>query len=178
MPVPTSLIDRPGRAAVTAGVLLAASAAAAMALAVGTASAAAPGRCTTDVNVRTEPAVTAPVVGRCAEGTAVQVGEERDGFVQLAELGGWAAAQYVARDDVPVPAPAGDAPAPPAADAGPTAEGTTSATRPASQQVVVDGVDRTPADDQDATGIGATTTRTWVDADGATHTLTTTSTGG
>ena len=39
MPVPTSLVNRPGRAAATAGALLATSAAVAMAVAVGTAAA-------------------------------------------------------------------------------------------------------------------------------------------
>jgi SH3 domain-containing protein len=181
MPLPTSLIDRPGRAAATAGALLATSAAVAMALAVGTAAADEPGRCVTNVNVRAEPSPTSRIVNRCQAGTAVQVGETRDGFVRLDEFRGWASAQYVAVDGAtpapaPAAAPAGDAPAPPAADdaAGDPAGDDQAETRtPAQQRVVVDGVDRTPAED-DATGIASRTTRTLVDQDGATHTETVT----
>jgi hypothetical protein len=175
MPVPTSLINRPGRAVATAGALLATSAVVAMALAVGTAAADEPGRCVTNVNVRAEPSLSSTIVGRCQAGTAVQVDEQRDGFVHLAELGGWAAAQYVAVDGAapapaPAAAPAGDAPAPP--PAGQEADPAGVEQAPAQQRVVVDGVDRTPADGDDATGIGSRTTRTWVDEDGATHTET------
>jgi hypothetical protein len=170
MRTPTSLINRPRRAAATAGALLAVSAATAMAVAVGTAAAAEPGRCVTTVNVRAEPTIGSAVVGQCAAGTAVQVGDEQNGFVELAELGGWAAAQYVAVDggaDAPAPTPAaaGDTPVPPADDPAPA------------QKVVVDGVDRTPADGQDADGIGARSSRTWTDEDGTTHRETTWSPG-
>jgi hypothetical protein len=176
MAMPTSLVNRPDRAAATAGALLAASTATAMALAAGTAAADEPGRCVTDVNVHAEPVISAPVVGRCAAGTAVQVGEEQDGFVHLAELGGWAAGQYVTVDGAapapaPTAAPAGHPPAPPAGDqaTGPATGPATDADRAADG---ADGVDRTPADGDDATGIGARTTRGRVD-DGATHAETT-----
>jgi hypothetical protein len=143
-----------------------------MALAVGTAAADVPGRCATNVNVRAEPDITSTIVNRCQAGTAVQVGEERNGFVRLPELGGWAAEDYVAVDAVaptttPVPAPAGDAPATPAADTAATAdEGTTgggTVVTPPRQEVVVNGVDRTPTDSDDARGIAARSSRTTTD---------------
>jgi hypothetical protein len=94
---PTSLLDRPARAAALAATVLAVSASASVAL--GTAAAAdEPGRCTANVNVREEPNVDSRIVALCEAGTAVQVGETRDGFVHLAELGGWSAEQYVAVD--------------------------------------------------------------------------------
>jgi Bacterial SH3 domain len=164
MPTPLPSIRRPGPAAATAGVLIAAGAAVTMAVAVGTAAADTPGRCVTNVNVRAEPDITSSIVGRCQAGTAVQVGPERNGFVQLSELHGWAAADYVAVDGAtptPAPAPAGDAPTPPAPD---TSDGTytdengTTVTPPR-QKVVVNGVEQTPAEGDDARGIYNRTSR-------------------
>ena len=112
MKAPTSLLNRPGRAAAVAGAVLAVSAGAAMAIAAGTASAEEPGRCTDNVNVREEPAADARIVALCEAGKQVKVGERQGDFVKLAELGGWAAAQYVSVDGAgPAEAPAagGDA---------------------------------------------------------------------
>jgi uncharacterized protein YraI len=78
-----------------AGAVAAVSAAAAMALVAGSASADVPGRCTVNVNVRAEPSIDARIVALCEAGTQVQVGESRDGFLQLTNLKGWAAQQYV-----------------------------------------------------------------------------------
>jgi uncharacterized protein YraI len=77
------------------GGVVAVSAAAAMALVAGSASAEVPGRCTDNVNVRAEPSTDARIVALCESGTGVQVGESRDGFLQLTNLKGWAAQQYV-----------------------------------------------------------------------------------
>jgi hypothetical protein len=99
MKAPKSLFDRPGRAAAAVGAVVAVSATAAVALLSGTATATPdvtePGRCTKNVNVRAEPDVATKIVALCEEGTAVQVGEARDGFLQLTNFGGWAAQEYV-----------------------------------------------------------------------------------
>jgi hypothetical protein len=95
MKTPTSLFDRPGRAAAVVGAVVAVSATAAVALVSGTAAADEPGRCTNNVNVRSEPDVTSRIVALCQAGTEVKVGEARDGFVQLTDLGGWAAQEFV-----------------------------------------------------------------------------------
>ncbi len=99
MKAPKSLFDRPGRAAAVVGAVVAVSATATVALLSGTATAAPgvtePGRCTKNVNVRAEPDIATKIVALCEEGTAVQVGEARDGFLQLTNLGGWAAQEYV-----------------------------------------------------------------------------------
>jgi hypothetical protein len=95
MKAPTSLFDRPGRAAAVVGAVVAVSASAAVALVSGTAVADEPGRCTENVNVRAEPDTNSRIVALCEAGTEVKTGEARDGFVQLTSLGGWAAQQYV-----------------------------------------------------------------------------------
>jgi hypothetical protein len=99
MKAPTSLFDRPGRAVAVVGAVVAVSATAAVALVAGTATATPAddesGRCTKNVNVRAEPDVTSRIVALCEQGTEVQVGESRGGFVQLTNLGGWAAQEYV-----------------------------------------------------------------------------------
>jgi hypothetical protein len=105
MKAPTSLFDRPGRATAVAGAVIAVSATAAVALASGTAAADEPGRCTTNVNVRSEPDTASRIVALCEAGTEVQVGESRAGFVRLTNLGGWAAQEYVSVNGEP-PAPA------------------------------------------------------------------------
>lgn len=105
MKAPTSLFDRPGRATAVVGAVLAVSATAAVALVSGTAAADEPGRCTTNVNVRSEPDTGSRIVALCEAGTEVQVGESRAGFVRLTNLGGWAAQEYVSVNGRP-PAPA------------------------------------------------------------------------
>jgi hypothetical protein len=99
MKAPTSLFDRPGRATAVVGAVVAVSATAAVALLSGTATAmpdaAQPGKCTKNVNVRSEPDATSRIVALCEAGTAVQVAESRDGFLRLTNLGGWAAQEYV-----------------------------------------------------------------------------------
>jgi hypothetical protein len=86
-----------GRAAAGVGALVAAGA---MTIVVvgGTANAAGTGRCTDNVNVREEPDITSQIVAVCERGQAVQVGKTQDGFVQLTDLDGWAAQEYVSVD--------------------------------------------------------------------------------
>jgi hypothetical protein len=105
MMAPTSLFDRPGRAAAVVGAVIAVSATAAVVLVSGTAAAEEPGRCTENVNVRSEPDVASRIVALCEAGTEVQTGESRDGFVQLTSLGGWAAQEYISvNGSAPAPA--------------------------------------------------------------------------
>ena len=63
-----------------------------------TASADEPGRCLENVNIREEPDTDARIVALCERGTRVELGEDRDGFVRIDELGGWAAKDYVKAD--------------------------------------------------------------------------------
>ncbi|MFD1529820.1 SH3 domain-containing protein [Pseudonocardia aurantiaca] len=105
MTTPTSLLNRPGRVAAVVGAVLAASAATTVAF-VATASADEPGRCIANVNVREKPDMNSRIVALCEAGTEVQVGETRDGFVQLTNLGGWSAQQYVTVNGRPPAAPA------------------------------------------------------------------------
>jgi uncharacterized protein YraI len=77
------------------GTVVAVSAVGAMALVAGSASADVPGRCTVNVNVRAEPSINARIIALCEAGTQVQVGQSRDGFLQLTNFKGWAAQQYV-----------------------------------------------------------------------------------
>jgi hypothetical protein len=86
-----------GRAAAAVGALVAAGA---MTLVVvgGTANAAGTGRCTDNVNVRESPDITSDIVAVCERGQSVQVGRTEDGFVQLTDLDGWAAQEYVSVD--------------------------------------------------------------------------------
>jgi hypothetical protein len=120
MKAPTSLLDRPGRAAAVVGTVLAVSAGTTMAL-VATAAADEPGRCVTNVNVREQPDITSRIVALCEAGTEVQVGETRDGFVQLTNLGGWSAQQYVSVAGRPPAEPAA-----PATGSGPDDDATSS----------------------------------------------------
>jgi hypothetical protein len=109
MKAPKSLFDRPGRAAATVGAVVAVSATAVVALVSGTATATPaagePSRCAKNVNVRAEPDPASRIVALCEQGTEVKVGESRDGFVELTNLGGWAAQEYVSVNGQP-PAPA------------------------------------------------------------------------
>ncbi len=86
-----------GRAAAGVGALVAAGAVTLVVVG-GTANAAGAGRCTDNVNVREQPDITSQIVAVCERGKAVQVGKTRDGFVQLTDLGGWAAQEYVSVD--------------------------------------------------------------------------------
>ena len=91
-------LQRPGRIAAAVGGAVAVGAAGLMAVLAGTASAATPGVCTDNVNVRAEPEATAKIVAVCDRGTKVEIGEERNGFVQLVNLGGWSVKDYVKAD--------------------------------------------------------------------------------
>ena len=86
-----------GRAAAGVGALVAAGAVTLVVVG-GTANAAGTGRCTDNVNVREEPDITSQIVAVCERGQAVQVGKTQDGFVQLTDLDGWAAQEYVSVD--------------------------------------------------------------------------------
>jgi|GEM_PF-3381286 len=91
-------IRRPGRAATVVGAVIAVGATTALALLAGPASADEPGRCVENVNVRAEPNSMSRIVALCEAGTRVQLGETRDGFVRLTDLGGWSAAEFVSAD--------------------------------------------------------------------------------
>jgi hypothetical protein len=113
MKAPTTLLNRPGRAAAVVGAVVAVSATTLMALVAGTAAASEPGRCVENVNVRAEPDVASRIVAMCEAGTEVQVGETRNGFVRLTDLGGWSAQEYVSVNGAAPAAPADRAPAAP-----------------------------------------------------------------
>jgi hypothetical protein len=98
------LMGRPARAAAALGALVAAGAVTLVAT-MGTANAAGAGpaaagagRCTDNVNVRSEPDITSKIVAVCERGQSVQIGQTRDGFVQLTDLKGWAAQEFVSVD--------------------------------------------------------------------------------
>ena len=91
--------NRPARVAAAAGAVVVAGAATMLAVAAGTASADEPGRCTQNVNIREEPDATSRIVALCEAGTKVQLGDERDGWVHIDELGGWASKDYVKPDE-------------------------------------------------------------------------------
>lgn len=116
-------LHRPGRVAAAAGAVVAVSATTLMAIVAGNASAAEPGRCVDNVNVRQSPDINSPIVALCEAGTAVQVGETQNDFVQLLDLGGWAAAEFVSVN--------GAEPAPPVDRQPRTAPAGTGDTRPA-----------------------------------------------
>lgn len=106
-------IPRPGRAVAAVGAVVAVSAATLMALIAGSAAAAPggpvdlqPGKCIDTVNVRKEPNANSAIVALCDAGKVVQVGQTRTGFVELPDLGGWAAQQYISVNGrAPAPAP-------------------------------------------------------------------------
>jgi hypothetical protein len=89
---------RPARVAAAVGVTVAAGAAAMLAVTT-TASADEPGRCLQNVNVREDPDAESRIVALCEAGTRVKLGEERDGFVRIDEMGGWVAEDYVKADE-------------------------------------------------------------------------------
>jgi len=103
---PAATAPRRTRTVAALGAAVAAGTAGLMVLAVGTAAADEPGRCNETVNVRAEPNLDAPVVGLCEAGTAVQIGEIREGYLYLTDYQGWAAWEYLTIDE-----PAGTDPA-------------------------------------------------------------------
>lgn len=114
------------RTVAVVGAMVAVGATALMGIAAGTAAAETPGRCLENVNVRAEPSIDSRIVAVCEQGTAVETERVRDGFVQLTDLGGWAAAEYIEIDGRPAGAP-GSAPrattAPSSGGASPTTPG-------------------------------------------------------
>ena len=90
--------NRPARIAAAVGATVAAGATAMLAV-TATAAADEPGRCLQNVNVREEPDAESRIVALCEAGTKVELGEERDGFVRIDELGGWASKDYVKADE-------------------------------------------------------------------------------
>lgn len=95
MKTPRTLLDRPGRIAAVVGAVVAVSATTLMAVVAGSAAADEPGRCVENVNVRSTPSLSAEIIKVCEQGTAVQVGETRNGFVELTDLNGWAAQEFI-----------------------------------------------------------------------------------
>ena len=91
--------NRPARVAAATGAIVVAGAATMLAVAAGTASADEPGRCVQNVNIREEPNAQSRIVALCEAGTKVQLGDERDGWVHIDELGGWASKDYVKPDE-------------------------------------------------------------------------------
>ena len=106
----------PARVIAAVAAVIAAGTTTAMALTVGTATADEPGRCTQNVNVREQPDTTSRIVAMCKEGTEVVLGTERDNFVRIDKLGGWASKDFVTAGET-----AADADGP---DAGPAADDT------------------------------------------------------
>ena len=91
--------NRPARVAAATGAVVVAGAATMLAVAAGTASADEPCRCVQNVNIREEPNAQSRIVALCEAGTKVQLGDERDGWVHIDELGGWASKDYVKPDE-------------------------------------------------------------------------------
>jgi len=88
-------LQRPGRAAAVVGAVVAVSATSLIALLGGTAAANEPGKCVENVNVREQPVATSEIVAMCQAGQTVEVGATRDGFVELVDLNGWAAKEFI-----------------------------------------------------------------------------------
>jgi uncharacterized protein YraI len=96
-----NLRNRPVRLVAAVGAVVAAGTTTFMALAAGTASADEPGHCLQNVNIREEPNATSRIVALCEAGTQVMLGAERDGWVELDALGGWASKDFVKADEQP-----------------------------------------------------------------------------
>jgi hypothetical protein len=105
MKVPTTFGYRPGPRMAAVGAVVAVGAAGLMGLVAGTAAAAPPGRCLENVNVRAEPEAGAPVVALCRAHSETRLGATRGGYVELTDLGGWAALQYVSAAEAAVAGP-------------------------------------------------------------------------
>jgi hypothetical protein len=132
-----------GRAAAGVGALVAAGAVTLVVVG-GTANAAGTGRCTDNVNVREQPDITSEIVAVCERGQSVQVGKTQDGFVQLTDLDGWAAQEYVSVDGRAPAAPARPTATPSSHRSGSTGDddeetNTTSAARPSDEADALDG---------------------------------------
>jgi uncharacterized protein YraI len=93
--IPAAAAQRRARTVAAVGAAVAVGTTGLMVLAVGTAAADEPGRCNETVNVRAEPDRTAPIVGVCPAGTAVQIAEIREGYLYLTDYAGWAAWEYL-----------------------------------------------------------------------------------
>jgi hypothetical protein len=130
-----------GRAAAGVGALVAAGAVTLVVVG-GTANAAGAGRCTDNVNVREKPDITSEIVAVCERGQSVQVGKTQDGFVQLTDLDGWAAQEYVSVDGRAPAAPARPTATPSSHRAGSSGDdeetNTTSAARPTDEADALD----------------------------------------
>ncbi|MGH3569673.1 MAG: hypothetical protein ACRDRH_27410 [Pseudonocardia sp.] len=88
-------LQRPGRVAAVVGAVVAVSATSLIAFLGGTAAAAEPGKCVENVNVREQPDATSKVVALCEAGRTVEVGATRGDFVELVDLKGWAAKEFI-----------------------------------------------------------------------------------
>ena len=99
----------PARVIAAVAAVIAAGTTTVMALTVGTATADELGRCTQNVNVREQPDTTSRIVATCKQGTEVALGTERDNFVRIDELGGWASKDYVTAGEATADADAPDA---------------------------------------------------------------------
>jgi hypothetical protein len=110
MKAPTAFEYRPGRRTATVGAVVAIGVAGLMGLVAGTATAAPPGRCAENLNVRAEPDATAPVVAVCRARSETRLGATRGGYVELTDLGGWAALQYVSTAETAVSGPVPETP--------------------------------------------------------------------
>jgi hypothetical protein len=93
-----NLGTHPARVVAAVVAVVAAGTTTVLALAAGTAAADEPGRCTQNVNVREDADATSRIVALCEEGTKVVLGAERDHFVWLDKLHGWASTDYVKAD--------------------------------------------------------------------------------
>jgi uncharacterized protein YraI len=94
-----NLRTRHARLVAAVGAVVAAGTTTFLAMAAGTASADEPGKCTENVNIREEPNTTSRIVAMCEAGTQVMLGAERDGWVRLDALGGWASKDFVKADE-------------------------------------------------------------------------------
>lgn len=93
-----NLGTHPARVVAAVVAVVAAGTTTVLALTAGTAAADEPGRCTQNVNVREDADATSRIVALCEEGTKVTLGAERDHFVWLDKLHGWASTDYVKAD--------------------------------------------------------------------------------
>jgi hypothetical protein len=110
MKTPTTFEYRPGRRTAAVGAVVAIGVAGLMGLVAGTATAAPPGRCAENLNVRAEPDAAAPIVAVCRARSETRLGPTRGGYVELTDLGGWAALQYVSTAETAVAGPVPNTP--------------------------------------------------------------------
>jgi hypothetical protein len=93
-----NLSTHPARVVAAVAAVIAAGTTTVLALTAGTAVADEAGRCTQNVNVREKPEATSRIVALCEAGTEVMLGAERDDFVYLDKLHGWASKEFVTAD--------------------------------------------------------------------------------